>query len=61
MSEPTNDRINHPPVRIDAASGRPLFSFHVRGGPLPRDLPAVYLPRMAEFERGSSRDHNRNR
>jgi hypothetical protein len=53
------DEPNNPPVRINAATGRPLYSYHIPGGPLPVNMPKVYLPRMAEFERGSAKDHNR--
>ena len=49
---------DNPPVRYDE-QGRPLFAFNVPGGPYPKQMPKVRVPKQAEFERGAAKDTNR--
>jgi hypothetical protein len=45
-------------VRYDE-NGLPLRRFMIPGGPMPRDMPRVRIPRRATIERGGPKDFNR--
>jgi hypothetical protein len=41
--------------------GTPLRAYNIPGGPYPKNLPSVRIPKMSEYERGSAQDRAGNR
>ncbi len=41
--------------------GTPMYSYNIPGGPYPKNLPSVRIPKKSDYERGSTEDRLGNR